>query len=68
MSSGWSGRNAAAFVCLFVGFRLAEAAKAETIQEPYTLTSSNGVLNLLLVAQAQTVPSLSPLNPTGLVY
>jgi hypothetical protein len=68
MSSGSSGRNAAAFVRLFVGFLLAGAAKAETIQEPYTLTSSNGVLNLLVVAQAQTVPTLSPLNPTGLVY
>jgi L-ascorbate oxidase len=72
MSYGWSGRNAAPFVRLFAGFFLIGAARAatvpETIQEPYTLTSSNGVLNLLMVAQAQTVPTLSPLNPTGLVY
>ena len=44
------------------------AAQADTIQEPYTLSSSNGVLNLLMVAEAQTVPTLSPLNPKGLVY
>ena len=43
-------------------------ADAATIQEPYTLASSNGVLNVLMVAEAQTVPTLSPLNPTGLVY
>jgi FtsP/CotA-like multicopper oxidase with cupredoxin domain len=47
---------------------VASAAQAATIQEPYTLSSSNGVLNLLMVAEAETVPTLSPLNPTGLVY
>ena len=46
----------------------ATVAKADPIQEPYTLTSSKGSLNVLLVAHAQTVPTLSPLNPTGLVY
>jgi hypothetical protein len=50
------------------GFLLAASAEAATIQEPYTLASSNGVLNLLMVAEAQPVPTLSPLNPTGLVY
>jgi hypothetical protein len=68
MSWGSSGHNAEAFVRLVVGFLLAGAAKAEIIQQPYTLTSSNGVLNLLMVAQAETVPTLSPLNPPGLVY
>ena len=69
MSQRRPGRNAAAFFRLFASsFILVGAAKAATIQEPYTLTSSNGVLNLLMVAQAQTVPTLSPLNPTGLVY
>jgi L-ascorbate oxidase len=50
------------------GFLLAASAEAATIQEPYTLASSSGVLNLLMVAEAQPVPTLSPLNPTGLVY
>jgi hypothetical protein len=62
ISWGSSGRNAAAFVRLFVGFLLAGAAEAEIIQQPYTLTSSNGVLNLLMVAQAETVPTLSPVE------
>jgi hypothetical protein len=69
MSSEWSGRNAAAFLRSFAaGLFLVGAAKAATIQEPYTLTSSNGALNLLMVAQAETVPTLFPLNPIGLVY
>jgi hypothetical protein len=40
-------------------FLLAATAQAATIQEPYTLASSNGVLNLLMVAEAQPVPTLS---------
>jgi hypothetical protein len=53
---------------MLAGLALDCAAHAATIQEPYTLSSSNGVLNLLMVAEAQTVPTVSPLNPTGLVY
>jgi L-ascorbate oxidase len=56
-------------VCLSAGCMLfAGESQSDTLQQPYTLTSSNGVLNLLMVAQAQKVPTLSPLNPTGLVY
>lgn len=60
-----SGRGSPAFAAFLLVAGVAEAA---TIQEPYTLSSSNGVLDLLMVAEAQTVPTLSPLNPTGLVY
>src|SRR5271165_397928 len=61
--------RSSAIVSLYaIGVLFAGATRAATIQEPYTLTSSNGVLNLLMVAEAQTVPTLSPLNPTGLVY
>lgn len=69
MSRNGFGRNAAEVLCLFAGGAfLVGAACADTIQEPYTLSSANGVLNLLMVAQAQKVPTLSPLDPTGLVY
>lgn len=69
MSIAISAQQSSAFVRLSVGcLMLAGAAHADTIQEPYTLTSANGVLNLLMVAEAQTVPTLSPLNPTGFVY
>jgi hypothetical protein len=44
------------------------AAGAVDLQEPITLQSSKGVLDILLVAKAAAIPSLSPLNPTGWVY
>lgn len=47
---------------------LAAPAGAEDLQEPLTLQSSKGVLDLLLVAKAAPVPSLFPLNPTGWIY
>jgi L-ascorbate oxidase len=69
MSSRNPGHGLSALVGLSAGCLLfAGAAQAATIQEPYTLAASNGVLNLLMVAHAQTVPTLNPLNPTGLVY
>ena len=37
------------------------------IQEPYTLSSTNGVLDLLMIATAAPIPQLSP-EPTGFVY
>ncbi len=46
----------------------AGAAGAVDLQEPITLQSSKGVLDILLVAKAAAIPSLSPLNPTGWVY
>ena len=54
----------AAFAFLFS----AGAAGAVDLQEPVTLQSKKGVLDILLVAKAATIPSLSPLNPTGWVY
>ena len=50
------------------GSAIVSLAQADPIQEPYTLTSSNGVLDILMVAQTASVPTLAPLNPTGLVY
>jgi L-ascorbate oxidase len=46
----------------------AGAAGAVDLQEPITLQSRNGVLDILLVAKAAAIPSLSPMNPTGWVY
>ncbi len=46
----------------------ASVAHADPLQEPYTFSSTNGVLDLLMVAEAAKVPTLSPLNPTGFVY
>lgn len=69
MSIRMSGHDSSAFVGLSaLCFILAGSARADPTEEPYTLTSSHGVLNLLMVAEAQTVPTLSPLNPTGFVY
>jgi L-ascorbate oxidase len=69
MSFGISDWRRWALAPLTTGCLLfAGAAQADIIQEPYTLSSSNGVLNLLMVAEARAVPTLSPLNPTGLVY
>jgi L-ascorbate oxidase len=52
------------------------AALAGDFVEPPVFTSSNGVLDLLMIAQAQPVPSITytppdgnpPLNPVGWVY
>ncbi len=44
------------------------AAGAADLQEPITLQSRNGVLDILLVAKAAAIPSLFPLVPTGWVY
>ena len=46
----------------------ASTAGAVDLQEPLTLQSKKGVLDILLVAKAAAIPSLSPLNPTGWVY
>ena len=43
------------------------AAGAE-IQEPYTLASVNGVLDLLMIAQPAPLQTLTPQRPTGFVY
>jgi len=43
-------------------------AGAADLQEPITLQSRNGVLDILLVAKAAAIPSLFPLVPTGWVY
>jgi hypothetical protein len=43
-------------------------AGAADLQEPITLQSSKGVLDILLVAKTAPVPSLSPFNPTGWAY
>jgi hypothetical protein len=43
-------------------------AGAAELQEPITLQSRNGVLDILLVAKAAVIPSLFPLVPTGWVY
>jgi hypothetical protein len=40
-------------------------AGAADLQEPITLQSRNGVLDILLVAKAAAIPSLFPLAPTG---
>ncbi len=61
-------RRCSAVARVLAGYLLFGVASAATIQEPYTLTSSHGVLNLLLIAEARTVPTLGPLNPTGFVY
>jgi len=44
------------------------AACAADLQEPITLASRNGVLDILMVARPAPVPSLTPLVPTGWVY
>jgi L-ascorbate oxidase len=46
----------------------AGAAGAADLQEPITLQSRKGVLDILLVAKAAAIPSLSPMNPKGWVY
>jgi len=53
----------------------APAALAGNFVEPPVFASSNGLLDLLMIAQPQSVPSISftppggsPLNPTGWVY
>lgn len=43
-------------------------AGAADLQEPITLQSRNGVLDILLVAKAAALPSLAPFSPTGWVY
>src|SRR5437660_1637608 len=43
-------------------------AGAADLQEPITLQSRNGVLDILLVAKAAALPSLGPFSPTGWVY
>ena len=43
-------------------------ANAAEIQEPYTLSSVNGVLDVLMVARPGTLSTLTPQKPTGFVY
>ena len=43
-------------------------AGAVDLQEPITLQSRNGILDILLVAKAATLPSLAPFSPKGWVY
>ena len=43
-------------------------AGAADLQEPITLQSRNGILDILLVAKAAALPSLAPFSPTGWVY
>ena len=67
-------RDSAAALCLrymlacAIFFFSTNAGGAADLQEPITLQSRNGVLDILLVAKAAAVPSLSPFNPTGWVY
>ena len=41
---------------------------AVRITEPYTLTSTNGVLNLLMIARPATLTTLKPQQPQGFIY
>ena len=43
-------------------------AGAADLQEPITLQSRNGILDILLVAKAAALASLAPFSPTGWVY
>jgi hypothetical protein len=43
-------------------------AGAADLQEPITLQSRNGILDILLVAKAAALPSRAPFSPTGWVY
>jgi L-ascorbate oxidase len=59
--------RAAASLALILGFMSAAAAAAPLL-EPPVLSSSKGVLDLLMVARAAKVPTLTPFDPTGWVY
>jgi len=50
------------------GVCLAAYASAVELQEPPVLESVNGVLDILMVAKAASVPTLAPFTPTGWVY
>jgi L-ascorbate oxidase len=55
---------ASAVICL----GLAAGARAAELQEPPVLDSINGVLDILMVAKAASVPALAPFDPTGWVF
>jgi FtsP/CotA-like multicopper oxidase with cupredoxin domain len=54
--------GAAAWMCVAGG------AAAADLQNPFTLNSVDGVLDILMVAKAASVPTLAPFAPTGWVY
>ena len=62
-------------VCMIAGLWSAAAGAADLV-EPAVFASSNGVLDILMIAKAKPVPSLAltppgggaPVNPTGWVY
>jgi len=44
------------------------SASAAPLMEPQVFASTNGVLDILMVARPEHVPTLTPFNPTGWVY
>src|SRR5713101_3991751 len=59
----WRRVLAGTALCLAAG-----TAGAADLAEPITLSSQSGVLDVLMVAKAATLPTLSPFAPTGWVY
>jgi L-ascorbate oxidase len=47
---------------------MAAGARAADLQQPPELDSVNGVLDILMVAKAASVPTLAPFDPTGWLY
>jgi L-ascorbate oxidase len=63
--NGWTkprAAGAAVWICF------ASSANAVELRNPPELDSLNGVLDVLMVAKAASVPSLAPFVPTGWVY
>ena len=68
--------GAVGVVAVLLSVSVSTSARAGNFIEPAVFASSNGVLDLLMIAQPQPVPSISyvppdtgvPMNPIGWVY
>ena len=57
-----------AFVALGALLSMPLSGRAVEIQEPPVISSVNGVMDLLMIAQATRMPTLTPMRPQGFFY
>ncbi len=67
-SIGYRSFRLAALIALVLWSAMFGARAGENLAEPPVFASKNGVLDLLLIAEAAPITTLSPFAPTGWVY
>ena len=60
-------RHLSAISCCFALYTAASVGSAADLKEPLTLSSENGVLDILMIAKVEPIHTL-PSAPTGWVY